>query len=481
MVDEAIGLNKLQAVRVADAEITGIFAFGEGMELELEDVVIADIHARSGDGAFGWGISLEGGGRLRAERVVVARAREVGIFVANAANRADLVDIIVMDTRGSAGDNGRGNGFVVGPGSELEIERGLLARNREFAVLASGEDTRVELHHVVVRDTAESTPHGMGGYALSVRDGAEAVIAATIIERATEIGINVRGAGASTTLTDVVIRDTQGRPLDGEGGAAIVVAEGGALIADRLVASRNRERTVFVSDAGSSATLRDAVLYDTLQAASEGDGGSGCDVEWGATLSLERSIVERSRGVAIVAFDPETRLDLIDVRVRGTLADARNGLEGRGLVVQEGAHADLQRVLFEDNREVAVFVAGVDAVALLREAVIRETLERLCADPESETWLEECTTSSAGTGVVVIESGRVELTDFAIVDNALIGVQLVSQGVIDTESGVIGRSLVGVNVQVEGFDLDRWFRDVRMEGNTIDIDWDAQPVPGVMR
>ena len=57
------------------------------------------------------------------------------------------------------------------------------------------------------------------------------------------------------------------------------------------------------------------------------------------------------------------------------------------------------------------------------------------------------------------------------------GAQLAEDGVMDLSDGVISGHPIGVNVQVDGFDLDRLQTRVDYEDNVTNLDSTALPVP----
>jgi hypothetical protein len=193
------------------------------------------------------------------------------------------------------------------PGRALVAARSGMARIRDITlggsllgVVATGAGTTLDLRGVVV-----DAPRGIGVLALS--------------------GALVAGEG-------VMVRDV--RP-GSDGNAAGLATQGGIIDLARVRVERVPGISVFATGAGSQLRARDAHLRDTQANAGAG-GGYALSAQQGASVQLERTLIEGGLEVGIKIADPETRVVLTDVVVRDASAPGR-ATGGAGLAVGTGA------------------------------------------------------------------------------------------------------------------------------------------------
>jgi hypothetical protein len=139
--------------------------------------------------------------------------------------------------------------------------------------------------------------------------------------------------------------------------------------------------------------------------------------------------------------------------------------------VQTGAVATVERALVRDNREVAVVAASPSTMLTLFDLVVERTAARACAPAA-------CPEAGIGVGSYLGASLRVER--FRISDNHLIGLQVAEDGEMDLANGLVSGHPVGVNVQVEGYDVMRLSNGVVFRDNETNLDARSLPVPDPM-
>jgi hypothetical protein len=234
---------------------------------------------------------------------------------------------------------------------------------------------------------------------------------------------------------------------------------------------------------GAGAELDATDLTVRGDSCPEDDGAAhrGLEANRGAAATVTRALFDQVREVAIAAFGDGTTVTLSDLEVRGTTSSlVFEGQLGRGLFVQSGAEATLERALFDANREVSLAAMLPGARVDGTDIVIRGTLEVPC----------EASPCPGGIGAGAYGGGHVSLRRFEVEDNDLAGVQLgrgregdvlcPEGGTMDLAEGVVRRNLVGANVQTEGFELDRLVDDVAYYDNEINLDAETRPTPSVV-
>jgi hypothetical protein len=383
------------------------------------------------------GVLVHGSGaELRLEGVVVAGTETIGV---EARDRARLVveSVVVRDTR-SRPDGERGRGLQVWEGASAEVSRALFERNREAAVRAADDGTSLRLADVVARDTGSGID-GQFGMGLAVQTGASAEVSRSLFERNREAAVSAADEGTSLRLGDVIARDTESR-RDGRLGLGLRVTEGAGAEVSRALFERNREVAVGTADEGTSLTLADAVVRDT-GSLPDGQRGRGLEVGTGASAEVSRVLFERNREVAVFVLGAGARLTLADAVVRDTESHP-DGQFGLGLQLREGASVEVSRALFERNREVAVLALGAVTSLTLVDAVVRDTESR--PDELSGRGLEVNGRASAQVSRALFERNR-EAGVLATGEGT--SVTFADTVVRDTESrpdGILGHNVASV-------------------------------------
>jgi hypothetical protein len=212
--------------------------------------------------------------------------------------------------------------------------------------------------------------------------------------------------GGRGDLKDIVVRDTQPQST-GPGGHALSVYSGGQVTAEHVVLERNLDASVTAFDAGSTVTLRDAVLRDTRPRSDTKESGYGVVVQAGARVTIEGGVVDKSHEKGFEVSGKGAALELTDVVVRDTQPCAKDAASGMGLVVGEGAGATLTRVLLEGNRSMgAATTNGASLTA--SDLVVRDTR----SEAKGKRW---------GIGLVAMDGARVKARGLVLDGNRSIG------------------------------------------------------------
>ena len=239
-VDEVIrawggGSIRLERAVIEDADSAEVAAAESG-SVELRDVIVRRNEASTRttfDGA-----TVLGASTMTLTRVRIEWPRGSGVFVGEMGSTASLTDVMIRDVR-TAPEPPLGRGVSVEVGARLTAERVLVERAVEIGVFVGGDDTIADLTDVTIRDT-RSTSDGLMGRGLQVQLGARVTGARVRIEAAREVGIVSAGTGASVMLGDVTIGPILERGcapsscagLGGGIGAGVYL--GGALVLDRF-------------------------------------------------------------------------------------------------------------------------------------------------------------------------------------------------------------------------------------------------------
>jgi len=305
---------------------------------------------------------------------------------------------------------------------------------------------------VVVRNTQDVAFQG---------NGSEVRLARIVVEDALEGGVILNGPGSDE---DIVIRRIT--RVDG-------LSVGYFSPVDRQI---TRLRVEDAGDVGISLGYGESALSDVLvvgrQTRDEVTAGRGIEVAGGARVTMERFAISQTADLAILADGAATALTLSDLTV-DTVRTAAAGNFGRCIHAQVRASVDVARGRLIRCREAAV-TASYAAGVFLRDVQVERTLPLFC-----ETGA--CEDPRAGLGLVALEMrGRIDAERFLITESALAGVQVVVGGEVDLRDGTIEASPVGVNVQVDGYDLSRVMDRVVFRNNGVNLDSAELPVPDAM-
>ena len=285
------------------------------------DTEIRNLHV-SGNRA---GIFVNASRSVHVEDILVESTQVVGFYIGNS-GRTTARSLVVRDTRSRESDGLFGRGVQVSEGSQVEVTRALFERNNEVGIFAYDTGTILNLTDVVIRDTQSRDSDEMGGWGMHVSEGAQVEMTRSIFERNRETGIFAGDTGTILNLTDVVIRDTNSRDSDEMGGWGMHVSEGAQAEVNRALFDQNREVGIIASHTGTVLNITDTIIRDTRPRESDGMDGVGLGVQEGAQVDVNRALFDRNRETGISALDTGTILNLTDIVIRDTKPRENDGL-----------------------------------------------------------------------------------------------------------------------------------------------------------
>ncbi len=299
--------GSLTRVLVRRALILGVFAEGAESHFDLTDVALKDTGSEPADGIGGMGVFLDNGGSANVTRVLVDGAVLSGVDDVGAGALRGT-DVAIRNVAPEPGDyfKGFGIGLDVQAGAQVDLTRVSVSHATTMGALLRNDTTHVTLHDLRI-DSTEAAPPDFP-YADRTRFGRGLIVqtAATVdVERAVladnrEIAVEVDQAGTSLTLGDVLVRDSRpdlttnsgGRGLDASGGAHVTVT--GARF------ERNQEVALSAYGMGTDVALSDVDILDTAENACASDtctdmsAGFGIVSAMGASIHATRFLVTRS-------------------------------------------------------------------------------------------------------------------------------------------------------------------------------------------
>lgn len=225
---------------------------------------------------------------------------------------------------------------------------------------------------LVVRATAPIDT-GDFGIGINLQYGASAEIDRAIFERNHDVTVSVEDTASRLVLSNAVVRDTQSHPIEGLFGRGLAVTDGGTLELRVVLVERNRDGGVLAMGVGARLIASDVVVRDTLPRAVDAYDGRGIGVQEGAYAEIQRVLLERNHLLGFFAAEPGTRALLSDVVIRDTRPNQRDQSAGRGVEVERDAAVEASRLLVERNHDIGILFGGASTIGVLTDVVVRDT------------------------------------------------------------------------------------------------------------
>ncbi len=261
----------------------------------------------------------------------------------------------------------------------MQIEDVLIHQTHFAGIVVNGG--RATLCNVVVAETQSLDVGGgelIGGQGLDLQaqNGVESRVDSTrtIFRGNRGIGVIVFDPSATLNLDDTVICDTLAQVESGIDGRGLAIQDGPSVDVSRSVFERNRDVAVFVGGPETTLKMRHVVVRDTQSQQRTLENGSGLGIQDGAHVELEKGLFERNRESGIGVFSPGTKLDITDVVIRDTLPQESNDTFGIGLFAKEGAQVRAERAFVAGNHFAGMSAENAGTTVDLTDIVIQETL-----------------------------------------------------------------------------------------------------------
>ena len=174
-----------------------------------------------------------------------------------------------------------------------------MADNRTGGLGVYDEGTEAVVTDAIFRNTLEQASDGEAGIGFSCGTGARLDVSRTVVTESRVVGVFYGGAGTTGVLSDILIKDTSGRENDLRLGDGLLVVDAAHVDASRLLVVRARDAGICV--AGATATLTDVVVRGTLGQRADGVEGIGFLAQEGAHASLSRALLDGSHAEGALA------------------------------------------------------------------------------------------------------------------------------------------------------------------------------------
>jgi len=407
-----------------------------GDPAELRDITILDPPQM--------GVVVDGSGRtLVISGVVVDGAVETAVRIQDSASL--IADGLVVRNTREGGPRDNGIGLVIRDAAEASVERAIIEGGFS-AGIAVEQSATATLRDFVVRGVAPLRPSGDFGVGLSVSLDASATVERALIEDTHTAAIFLNASSPSLDLRDVVLRGTRPRPFDDSQGAGIM-AEAGTVTARRVLIETSTDFGVLAL--GGAITLDDVVVRDTRGRPGGLGQGFGVWAHAGGAVTITRALLARNRDIGAVAAGAGTSLTLSDTVIVDMLQrDEETPSMGRGVVVGQGAHGALSRVLVDGAFGTGVQVHGAESVLELEDVAVRDVLvdegdvgkngAGVTALAGAELIGSRILVRRAATDGIFVAGSSATLSDVVIEENTAGPEQLVAVGLWATDGATVG-------------------------------------------
>ncbi len=392
----ANGGGTVRATRVVTTNGTRFGASAFGGTLRLEDVIIRDTIAAASS-ASAYGLGAETRGQLIATRVLVDRSALVGLHIDGRSTTATVIDSVVRGTTASSA-NSLGRGINVQAGGRLDATGVLVSHNHQIGAGAFNTGSSMTLTDSVVRDTREAVlePANAGVIA---SDNATVVARRVLVDSSTQYGIVAHQVGGRVRLEDSVVRGTRAPGADYDSWSVAALA-GGTLAATRVLVVGNECH-------GFSAALPGSVL-DAIDSVADGSRtgakphlGVGIVTLLGGTVRARGVRIENSRGFGVNAIGEGSGIELDGCIVRGSRPFEDRG-HGAGASAVNGASLAVRRSTIVDNTDFGAGAAFTGSSLEVSDSVVIGTHTHV---------------RGAGPGLAAVDGARLEAARVSIVDN----------------------------------------------------------------
>lgn len=344
----------------------GMFSYGKGTHAVVTDVVVEGTLPSAGAGT-GPGLSVDTG-LLDVERVTVTNSSDVGVHVEHAGTLSAHALVVRGTKPGASGDNGIGVACITGGVANLAASA--VVDNQTIGTSAVGPKASLSLDGTLVIGTAPDSA-GARGYGVELELGAVATLTGSALVSNTESGVYAIDASTRVTLTKSIVSDTKA----GKGkvhGRGLVVQTGAAASVSQSALVGNRDIAASARNAGSSITVDQSVVRNTLPQDSDGTHGRGIEADDGAKVTLSNSSLLDNHGVALLGSSKSV-VDVRDSWIADTVADASTGGPGRAVTAQADATMTLLGVVVQRSAQIAMVVSA-NASLTVRSSLVEDTI-----------------------------------------------------------------------------------------------------------
>jgi hypothetical protein len=217
---------------------------------------------------------------------------------------------------------------------------------------------------------SDLTLRDLPGIGLTAFGGGEVTVERVVIEGARQVGIRAR-SGSTVTARDLAIRDIRGRLSDDANGYGVVADEGASMSVERAVIEEARRSGVLATEEGTRMDLAQVAVSRTLGTDVDGEAGAGALVTVGAELTGRAVALVDTRFAGLGAFSA-ARVECAHCFVSGVASERASGDFGEGVSALDGGSITLSTSVVEGSYRRGVWSSQDASEVTLSDSAIRD-------------------------------------------------------------------------------------------------------------
>ncbi len=378
-------------------EVWGLYA-GGAQDVSLSGVTLQDHYE---------GVRAQKGARVMLSDVVIEAPRSSGLIAWQSGSKIHAERVVIRNTKP---EPNKQTAAVMAAnadgGATVELVDSSLTNLWEAGVVATNPTTpsvtsTILLQRSVIRDV-NVVVHSLAGAGVVVSGASKGNVTESLILDVRRIGVASFDPGAALTVTSSVLQTTL-EDTSGEQASGAWIGAGGRV--DFVDSTLRDHSQVGIEAQGDAAvvTMTRGVVEAT-RPGDDGDFGMGAWADEGASLTLDTSALVGSSYYGVGAQDAKTAVKMTNVLVADTKTNKQQ-LFGRGVNLEFGATATLDKVTLARNADATLFVRGEQKGARAHATVTRLYV----VDP-----VQSPADGRSGTGIAVEQGAILDLDTAAV-------------------------------------------------------------------
>ncbi|HEY8080244.1 MAG TPA: hypothetical protein VIF62_39210, partial [Labilithrix sp.] len=332
-------------------DVWGLYA-GGAQDVSLSGVTLEDHYE---------GVRAQKGARVTLTDVVIEAPRSSGLIAWQPGSLIHAERVVIRNTKP---EPGKQTTAVVAAnadeGGAVELVDSSMTNLWEAGVTATNPSdpmhtSTVKVQRSIIRDVNSAVENSKAGAGVVVSGTSKGEVTESLILNVRRLGVVAFDPGSLVTVTSSVIQTTL-EDSSGEVGSGVSVQSDGHV--DVIDSSLRDHVQVGIASRGANAvaTMTRGVVEAT-RPGKDGDFGMGAYADQAGAITLDTVALVKNGYYGAAGIDPKTNVKMTTVLVSDTQPNAMK-LFGRGVNIESGAAATLDKVTLLRNMETSLFVRG---------------------------------------------------------------------------------------------------------------------------
>lgn len=379
LVAEAAQLQ-LDGARVVGNASAGISVFDSGSTLTANRVAVTGTLPSAKDKTVGHGLQVSGGAAAKIDHAFFDQNRTVAVIAYGTGSKITGSNWTVTGTLPQGSDQTLGDGVRAQAGGAVQVFGIVVQNSRHYGAMCSGAGSKLDLAQAQIATTQPQASDQTDGMGLWIDAGCQAKLGDVRLDNNRAAGLVAVGAGTVVNAGTLTVTAMLPQQSDSKKGFGLQVVEGAKVSAALLHVDMARTAALWMADKGTVVQLG---AFKALRTQPEvgGFGGRGAHVAAGAELKVAGPVrIFNSSDVGVLADGAGTEVYLGNGKdaawIAATLPRA-DGWSGRGISVQNGAMASVNRLHVQGGRDAGVAVSGAGSSLQAKDLWITDVQARM--------------------------------------------------------------------------------------------------------